>query len=197
MIVLGITGAIASGKTTVATMFADAGIPVFSADAVVHQFYLENPQSVIAAFPASEANGVIDRRRLANIVESEPEAIERLEAIIHPVVEDKATAFVAAAEGSGLSIAVLEIPLLLETGFDRRCDKILVTAAPDAIRDERVAARRTMSPELHRRLLGRQTPEQQKLARADYIVHSDADPGEVRRQIGDIIAELKAESARP
>jgi len=191
MIVLGITGAIASGKSTVAAMFADAGMPVFSADAAVHRLYAEAPGQVIDAFPAAASDGAVDRRRLADIIETDPEAIGRLEAIVHPAVKEAAKAFLAAARDSGTPVAVLEIPLLLETGSDALCDAILVTTAPAPVRDARVADRGTMSPALYRRLLGRQIPEAEKLGRADYIVDTDVDLGDLRDRIGNIIAELR------
>jgi len=194
MIVLGITGAIASGKSTVAAMFADSGVPVFSADAAVHQLYDDEPGPVIDAFPAAASGGAVDRRRLSDIIETDPEAIGRLEAIIHPKVQEAAREFVASAKDDGAPVAVLEIPLLLEAGSDVLCDKILVTTAPEPVRDARVAARGTMSPALYRRLLDRQIPEKEKLGRADYVVDTDVDLGDLQGRIGDIIAELQAES---
>jgi dephospho-CoA kinase len=196
MIVLGITGAIASGKSTVASMFANAGVPVFNADAVVHQFYRSNPAAVIAAFPTSVADGAIDRRRLAGIVESDPSAIAQLEAIVLPVVREAAKEFLTHARGQGVVLAVLEIPLMFETGSDVLCDKILVTSAPEEVREKRIADRGTMSAELYRRLRDRQMPDDEKLALADYIVDTDTDLDEVRRRIDAIVGELRSQSGR-
>jgi dephospho-CoA kinase len=192
MIVLGITGAIASGKSTVASIFAESGIPVFNADAVVHGYYLENPRAIIDAFPDAAPAGKVERRRLAAIVERDASAIDRLEAIIHPIVRDAAGTFVRDAERAGERLSVLEIPLLFESGMDALCDKVLITTADAATRELRVARRGTMSAELYRRLSDRQMPERGKLARADFVVHTAADLGDVRRRVGDIISALTA-----
>jgi dephospho-CoA kinase len=151
---------------------------------------------VIDAFPSAASDGTVDRRSLADIIETDPEAIGRLEAIVHPKVQEAARKFVASAGEHGAPVAILEIPLLLETGSDALCDKILVTAAPEPVRDARVAARGTMSPALYRRLLDRQIPEEDKVHRADYVVDTDVDLDDLRRRIGDIIVELRAEGSR-
>ncbi len=192
MIVLGITGAIASGKSTVASIFAESGIPVFNADAIVHDYYRGNPKAIVDAFPEASPAGEVERRRLAAVVERDASAIDRLEAIIHPIVRDAAEAFLRGADQAGERLSVLEIPLLLESGFDALCDKVLITTAPAAIREKRVARRGTMSAELLRRLTDRQMPEEEKLARADFVVDTGADLGDVRRRVGDIIASLAA-----
>jgi dephospho-CoA kinase len=192
MIVLGITGTIASGKSTVAAIFTDAGIPVFNADAIVHDHYLRHPQAIVDAFPDAAQAGGVDRRRLGAIVERDASAIDRLEAIIHPIVREAAQTFLGEAERAGERLAVLEIPLLFESGSDALCDSVLVTTAPVATREKRVAQRGTMSAELYRRLSDRQMPEQEKLTRADFVVDTGADLGDVRRRVGDIIATLAA-----
>jgi dephospho-CoA kinase len=192
MIVLGITGAIASGKSTVAAMFASTGIPVFNADAIVHEYYRGNPRAVVDAFPDAASAGAVDRRRLAAIVEHDATAIDRLEAIIHPMVRDAAESFLRGAERNGEQLTVLEIPLLFESGLDALCDKVLVTSAPADVLAERVALRGTMSAELYRRLTDRQMPEREKLARADFVVDTAADFDDVRGRVGAVIAALAA-----
>lgn len=194
MIVLGITGAIASGKSTVAAMFADAGLPVFSADDTVHGYYREIPKEIAEAFPSAVADGIVDRKHLAEIVASDPDAIDQLETIVHPVVHAAAERFLDEARREDAAIAVIEVPLLFEAGYDRLCDKILVTTALPATREARVAARGTMPSAVYRRLAGRHMDEAEKIARADYVVDTDAELAAVRRRIGDIIGELRAKS---
>ena len=194
MIVLGITGAIASGKSTVAAMFAEAGLPVFSADEAVHGYYRDAPAAVAEIFPTAVVDGAVDRRHLAEIVASDPEAIDRLEAIIHPVVRAATERFLDDARRAGAGVAVIEIPLLFEAGYDAQCDRILVTTALPATREARVAERGTMPSAVYRRLVGRQMDEAEKLGRADYVVDTDDDLAAVRSRIGDIIGELKAAS---
>lgn len=195
MIVLGITGAIASGKTTVAGMFAEAGYPVLNADAVVHAIYRDPPPSIVGAFPGTITEGRVDRSKLAAMIADDPEAIVRLEAIVHPLVDQQINAFLIEQRARDVVLAVLEVPLLYETGTDRLCDKVLVTDAPPDIRAARVAERGGMTPELYQRLQERQLPADEKARRGDFVVDSSADLAAVRAAVRDIIAEL-TEGAR-
>ena len=192
MITLGVTGSIASGKSTAAAIMADAGIPVFDADDVVHQMYRQPPPQLLEAFPAAVTDGAIDRRRLARLLEQDINALSTLEAITHPIVLARTQAFLKDAERSGNAFAVLDVPLLFESGLDALCDRTLVTTAPKELRDERVAGRGTMSESLVQRLQSRLIPDADKIARADYVVDTSGSRDEVARQIRHIIAEISA-----
>lgn len=177
MIVLGITGAIASGKTTVAAVFAEAGVPVFNADVAVHDIYDNEPAAIAELFPAASAGGRIDRRRLAALISQDPTRIAALEQAIHPMVQARELAFIEAQRSAGERLAVLEIPLLYETGSDRLCDCVLVVTAPEDVRAARVTERGRMSAELYRQLLARQLPLAEKERRADFVVDSSTELG--------------------
>ena len=186
---LGITGSIASGKTTVAALFADAGVPVLNADAVVHSIYAEQPELIAGAFPAAMIGGQVDRERLAAFIEHDPPAIARLESIVHPIVRERAVAFLA-NQRDGL-LAVLEIPLLFESGINQLCDRVLVTIAPAELRGARVSDRGTMSPSFYRQLMARHMSDAERQGRADYVVDSSTDMDEIKREVGNIIASLE------
>jgi len=190
MIVVGITGAIASGKTTVASMFAEAGYPVLSADAVVHDLYAAAPRTILEAFPEAEANGRLDRAFLAAVIARDPGRISELEAIVHPLVEQRMAEFVEEQRERGMALAVVEVPLLYEAGTDAMCDAVITVDAPAEIREARVATRGGMSPELYHELQARQLAPEEKARRADFVVDSTADLPAVRRTVGDIIAKL-------
>ncbi|HEX2018057.1 MAG TPA: dephospho-CoA kinase [Aurantimonas sp.] len=171
MIVLGLTGSIGMGKTTTAHMFAAEGVPVHSADAVVHQLYAGKAAPLIeAAFPGTLVNGVVDRDRLSARVLDDPAALKRLEAIVHPLVRAQEEAFLDEARKQGTRLVLLDIPLLFETGADSRCDKIVVVTAPPEIQRERVLARPGMSEAKLAAILARQVPDEAKRARADFVI---------------------------
>src|SRR5262249_51892950 len=131
MIVLGLTGSIGMGKSTVGDFFAESGVPVYDADAVVHRLYAGDAGPLIgAAVPGTSTEGIVDRARLAERVIGDPAALQRLEAIVHPLVRREQEQFLAKAEAAGAPVAVLNIPLLFETGGDKRCDAIVVVSAP-------------------------------------------------------------------
>ena len=194
MIVVGITGAVASGKTTVANLFADAGIPVFSADAAVREIYRTDPEGIAGVAPGALVDGRLDRSRLAAMIEKDPDLLAEVERVVHPLVRGREEAFVAKARGDGQAIAVLEVPLLFESGADLRCDKILVTSAPAALRAKRVAERGTMSPALMRQLEARQIAEEERVGRADYVVDGASELDELARQVGHIIDALRGDA---
>ena len=194
MIVVGITGALASGKTTVANLFADAGIPVFSADAAVYEIYRTDPGAIAGVAPGATVDGRLDRTRLVTMIEKDPDLLGEVERVVHPLVRGREEAFIAKARGDGHAIAVLEVPLLFESGAELLCDKILVTSAPAAVRAKRIAERGTMSPALMRQLEARQINEEERAARADYVVDGADALDEVARQVGNIIGALTGDA---
>lgn len=191
MIVLGLTGSIGMGKSTAAQMFMDAGIPVYSADETVHKLYSGVAAPLIeAAFPGVTENGVVDRAELSKAVIGNPEALKKLESIIHPLVRSEENAFRKTAELQGEKLVVIDIPLLFETGGDERVDKILVVSAPADVQKKRVLARSDMTPEKLEAILKRQTPDAEKRGRADFVVNTDQSFDATRAEINDIIRVL-------
>lgn len=191
MKVLGLTGSIGMGKSTTASLFAELGVPVHDADAAVHALYEKDAVPAIeAAFPGTVVEGRVDRGRLGARVLNDPQAMARLEAIVHPLVREAELAFLARAEKSGARIVVLDIPLLFETGSDRRVDAVVVVSAPAAMQRERLLAREGMTPDKLDALLSRQMPDEEKRARADFIVDSSRGIEPVRVRIREILAEV-------
>lgn len=191
MIVLGLTGSIGMGKSTAAQMFMDAGIPIYSADETVHKLYSGVAAPLIeAAFPGVTENGVVDRAELSKAVIGNPEALKKLESIIHPLVRSEENAFRKTAELQGAKLVVIDIPLLFETGGDERVDKILVVSAPADVQKKRVLARSDMTPEKLAAILKRQTPDAEKRGRADFVVNTDQSFEATRAEINDIIRVL-------
>lgn len=191
MKVLGLTGSIGMGKSTTASLFAELGVPVHDADAAVHALYEKDAVPAIeAAFPGTVVEGRVDRGRLGARVLNDPQAMARLEAIVHPLVREAELAFLARAEKSGARIVVLDIPLLFETGGDRRVDAVVVVSAPAAMQRERLLAREGMTPDKLDALLPRQMPDEEKRARADFIVDSSRGIEPVRVRIREILAEV-------
>ncbi len=146
MFVIGLTGSLGMGKSTAARFFAEQGVPVHDADAVVHRLYAgEAAPAIEAAFPGATTGGKVDRNRLAAVVLDDPAALKRLEAIVHPLVQAAERALLADAEARGEKIAVLDIPLLFETGADQRVDAVVVVSAPAALQQSRVLGRPGMT----------------------------------------------------
>lgn len=192
MIILGLTGSIGMGKTTAANMFAEAGVPVYSADDTVHQLYSGRAAPLIeAAFPGTVVDGTVDRTKLSSAVLGKPEALKRLESIIHPLVHEEEAAFLARALADGADIALIDIPLLFETGGQSRVDKVAVVFAPADIQRERVLSRAGMTEAKFEAILARQMPDAEKRTRADFVIDSSGDIEETRGQIKAIIAELR------
>lgn len=192
MIVLGLTGSIGMGKSTVAAMFADEGVPVFDADAVVHQ--LQGPEGGLVAeiesrFPGTTGAQGVDRTALAERVLGEREALQNLEALIHPAVAREREVFLAAHRDAPL--VVLDIPLLLEAGGWRIVDKIAVVSAPAEVQRARVLARPGMSKEKLDRILARQLPDAEKRDRADFVIPTGGPLEETRQAVRRIVACLK------
>jgi dephospho-CoA kinase len=192
MIVIGLTGSIGMGKSTVARMFAEAGAPVFDSDAAVHTLYAPGGAAVgpvDAAFPGVAKNGAIDRAALSARVLGEPSAIRTLEAIVHPLVARARSAFLAA--NAGAPWVVLDIPLLFESGGERAVDKVVVVSAPEAVQRARVLAREGMSAEKFEAIMARQTPDAEKRARADFVIETDVPLEVTRSQVCAVLDALR------
>lgn len=195
MIVVGLTGSIGMGKTTTAAMFADAGAAVFDADAAVHKLYAPGGAAtrlVAQAFPDVVTHGAVDRAALGALVRDDPVTLKRLEALVHPLVADARAAFLKAAAQEGRRVAVLDVPLLFETGGDRSVDVVVVASAPEAVQRARVLARAGMTPAMFEAIRARQTPDADKRARADYIVETGEGLEAARTHVARIMADLSA-----
>jgi dephospho-CoA kinase len=192
MIVLGLTGSIGMGKSTVATMFAEEGVPVFDADAAVHR--LQGPDGALvdeieAHFPGTTGSEGVNRSALADRVLGEPEQLRRLEALVHPAVAKARRDFLAAHASA--PIVVLDIPLLFEAGGVNEVDKLAVVSAAPAVQRQRTLARPGMTAEKFERILARQLPDAEKRARADFVIPTDVSLDETRASIRRILACLK------
>ena len=191
MFVIGLTGSIGMGKTTTAGFFAEAGAPVHDADAVVHRLY-EGPAApaIEAAFPGTTAGGKVDRGKLAARVVGDPAALRRLEAIVHPLVREAEGRFLAEAEKAGAAVAVLDIPLLLETGGGERVDAIVAVSAPAEVQRARVLARPGVTPEKLEAMIANQLPDAEKRRRADFVVDTSQGFDAARAQVADILRQV-------
>jgi dephospho-CoA kinase len=188
MVVLGLTGSIGMGKSTTARFFAEAGVPVFDADAAVHRLYAgEAVAAIEAAFPGTTGEHGVDRTKLAQAVVDNPAALARLESIIHPLVRLEELRFIEEADKAGAQVAVLDIPLLFETGRDRLVDAVVVVSAPPGIQRARVFERPGMTEEKFRALLAKQMPDEEKRRRADFVVDSSGSYDSARAQVHAIL----------
>jgi dephospho-CoA kinase len=193
MLVLGLTGSIGMGKTTAARFFAEEGVPVLDADAVVHQLYDgEAVAAIEKAFPGTSRDGRIDREELSRRVVGSPEALKQLEAIVHPLVRAAQARFLADAERSGAPVAVLDVPLLFETGGDRRVDAVVVVSAPADVQRARTLDRAGMTAEKFEALLQKQMPDDEKRRRADFVVDTSQSFDSARAQVRAILASVRA-----
>jgi dephospho-CoA kinase len=191
MFVLGLTGSIGMGKSTTARMFRDLGVPVHDADATVHRLYAGRAAPLIEeAFPGVVRDGVVDRGMLGQRVVGNAIAMKRLEALVHPLVREEEIAFRAAAAQSRAPVAVLDIPLLFETGGDRRVDAVVVVTAQATTQRARVLARAGMTPDRFEQILARQTPDAEKRRRAHFIVDTEGGLASAKRQVSDILRSL-------
>ncbi len=192
MLVLGLTGSIGMGKSTTAKLFVEAGVPVYDADATVHQLYEgEAAAAIEAAFPGTTVNGKVDRTLLSPRVVHDAEAMKRLERIVHPMLRAHHQKFLDDAERSGAPVAVVDIPLLYETGGENRVDAVVVvTTAPETQR-ERILARDGMTPEKLDAILTRQLPDAEKRKRADFVVDTSHGLEPVRAQIREILEQAR------
>ena len=191
MIILGLTGSIGMGKSTVARMFAEEGVPVFDADAVVHR--LQGPAGALVAeieahFPGTTGEGGVNRTALAEAVLDDSEALRRLEAITHPAVAREREAFLA--EHADAPLVLLDIPLLFEKGLENSVDKVAVVSADPEIQRLRTLQRPGMTAEKYLRILSRQLDDSEKRRRADFVIQTDVSMGETRASVRRIIACL-------
>lgn len=185
--VIGLTGAIGMGKSETAKLFAAEGVPVFDADAAIHDLYAgEAVAAVEAAFPGSTRNGAVDRAALGRQVMDDPAALTRLEQLVHPMVLRRREEFLAGAKAP---IVVLDIPLLLETGT--KVDAVVVATAPEHVQHRRVLARPGMTEAKFHALSARQFSDAQKRAQADYLVVTDKGLDDARDQVKMILAEIR------
>src|SRR6516162_6799105 len=171
MWILGLTGSIGMGKSTTAKLFAEAGVPVYDADAAVHQLYEgEAAPAIEAAFPGTTANGKVERAKLSARVVGDAVAMKQLEQIVHPMLGASREKFFADAEAANAPVVVLDIPLLFETGGEKRVDAVVVVTTSPELQRERVLARGTMTSETLDSILARQMPDAEKRKRADFVV---------------------------
>lgn len=197
MIVIGLTGSIGMGKTTTAKLFAGEGVPVLDSDEVVHGLYRTEAAPLIeATFPGTTVSGVVDRQKLGDVLRENPANFGRLEEIVHPLVRKRQEAFLAAARKDDRQFALLDIPLLFETGAESRVDKVVVVSCAPEIQRERVLSRPGMTEEKFEMILARQTPDAEKRRRADFIVDSGSGVEAARDQVREILQKLAAESRR-
>jgi len=191
MLLLGLTGSIGMGKSTTANLFREAGVPVYDADATVHLIYEgEAVPAIEAAFPGTTENGKVDRQKLSAAVLHDSAAIKRLEGIVHPMLRAHQQAFLDEAERSGARVAVLDVPLLFETGGESRVDAVVVVTTSAETQRQRILERPLMTEEKLEAILARQTPDAEKRRRADFVVDTSHGIEPVRRQIRDILARV-------
>ncbi|KAG2443192.1 hypothetical protein HYH02_009269 [Chlamydomonas schloesseri] len=194
--VLGLTGSIGMGKSTVSNMLKEEGVPVWDADATVHKLYSAGGAAVPlveAAFPGVTVGGAIDRAALSKYVVGNEAAMKQLEGIVHPLVAADRADFLAQVRASGQPLAVLDIPLLYETGGPDRhgCDAVAVVSAAPDLQRARVLARPGMSEEKLAAILSRQVPDEEKRKRADYVIDTGVEVADTRRHVGQLVAELR------
>jgi dephospho-CoA kinase len=200
VILIGLTGSIGMGKSTTAAMFREAGVPVYDADAAVHDLYDEGGAAVAPvgeAFPGVVKAGRVDREALRQAVLRDPEALKRLNAIVHPLVGRDRARFFRKAEAEGADMAVLDIPLLFETGGHANVDAIVVVSAPEQMQRERVLARPGMTAERLDAILAQQLADAEKRARAHFVVDTSRGLEPAREQVAGIIAVMRDPQRRP
>ena len=200
MIVLGLTGSIGMGKSTTAAMFAEEGAVVWNADEAVHRLYARGGSAVGPigeAFPGAVVAGAADRARLAELLGRDEAAFRRLETIVHPLVVRGRLEDLAAAEARGAALAVLDIPLLFETGGDAAVDAVVVVTAPAEVQAARVLARPGMTRERLDAILARQLPDAEKRRRADFIVDTGQGLEPARAQVREIVGTVLSPDWKP
>src|SRR3954467_5828713 len=199
MLILGLTGSIGMGKSTTAKLFAEAGVPVYDADAAVHSLYKgEAAPAIEAAFPGTTVDGKVDRNKLSARVVHDPAAMKELERIVHPMLGASRQKFFDAAERSGAAVVVVDVPLLFETGGEKRVDAVVVVTTSAEIQRQRILARDNMTAEKLDAILARQLPDEEKRKRADFVVDTSHGLDPVRARIRDILAEaVKMPRRRP
>ena len=190
MMILGLTGSIGMGKSTTAKLFVEAGVPVYDADATVHKIYEgEAVAAIETAFPGTTANGKVDRALLSAKVVHDADAMKRLEQVVHPMLRAYHAKFLADAEASGAPVAVVDVPLLYETGGETRVDAVVVVTTDAATQRARILARDNMTTEKLDAILARQLPDAEKRKRADFVVDTSHGLEPVRAAIRDILSK--------
>ena len=193
MLIIGLTGSIGMGKSTAAARFRHNGVAVFDADAAVHELYQSKAVPLIeGAFPGTTANGSVDRKRLMEALMQDQQAIKRLEAIIHPLVREMERQFLIAEHANGASMAVLEIPLLFETGADKTVDVTIVVSTDAQTQKARVMQRPGMTGEKLSAILARQMPDNEKRRLANVIVDTSGPIPETESQIDKLIGQFES-----
>jgi len=196
MIRLGLTGSIATGKSTVLEMFRARDIPVYSADEAVHALYAGDAVAEVGAlFPGVTVNGAVDRARLSKKLLETPDGFAKLEALVHPLVRQKMLAFLDEAEAAGADLAVLEIPLLYETGHPYPLDAVAVVSCADAEQRRRALARAGMSVEKLDAILARQVPQAEKRLRADFVISTDGPEVDTAAEVDQLLTILRKRAA--
>jgi len=191
MFILGLTGSLGMGKSTTARFFAEEGVPVHDADAVVHRLYAgEAAAAIEAAFPGATAGGKVDREELAARVLGDSTALKRLETIIHPLVQEAERRLLAEAEARGENVAVLDIPLLFETGGEERVDAVVVVSAPPEVQRSRALERAGMTVDKLDAILAKQMPDEEKRRRADFVVDTSHGFEAARAQVRAILKAI-------
>ena len=192
MIVAGLTGSIGMGKSTVARYLRSKGVAVLDADQIVHELYTGEAVPLIeAVFPGTVRDGAVDRQALAQKALASEEALKKLEAIVHPLVRRTEWRLLLAEQDKGAELVILEVPLLFETAAQTLFDAIIVVSAPAEAQAERVAARPGMTPGKFQAIAGRQWPDAEKRARADFVVDTGAPLEDTYRQIDAVVEEIK------
>jgi dephospho-CoA kinase len=199
MVILGLTGSIGMGKSTAAAALRRLGVPVYDADGTIHRLIRRGGAAVPLvekAFPGVVKDGVVDRRKLGDLVFADPAALRRLEAILHPLARRAQLGFLAAAARRRARLVVLDIPLLFETRGDRRCDAVALLSAPRMIQEARVLARPGMTPEKLAGIRKRQLPDSEKRRRADFVVPTGLAKREALRRLEAIIRRMRTRTGR-
>ncbi|WP_375685928.1 MULTISPECIES: dephospho-CoA kinase [unclassified Bartonella] len=192
MKIIGLTGSIAMGKSTVADFFKQAGISVFSADEAVQQLYKSEPalSFIERIFPGVVENGEVNRLKLSEILIDDKEKLQTLEKIIHPLVQEKEREFIDIAREQGKKLVILDIPLLFEKNGESRVDSVIVVSAPPEIQKERVMIRQGMNEKKFSFINAQQMPDEKKRERADFIIDTGKDLENTRQQVFDVIKKL-------
>jgi dephospho-CoA kinase len=191
MFVLGLTGSIGMGKSTTAQLFTELGVPVYDADATVHRLYEREAVAAIEqAFPGTTGAGGVDREKLSAYVVGNAPAMKQLESIVHPMLRAHEKEFLTGAEQAGAPVAVLDIPLLFETGAENRVDAVLVVSAPEEVQHARILARPNMTAAKLATILARQMSDADKRARADFVVDTSSGLESAREQIRHVLAKV-------
>ncbi|MFT3997188.1 MAG: dephospho-CoA kinase [Asticcacaulis sp.] len=195
MIRLGLTGSIGMGKSTIAKMFADEGVPVWDADETVHRLYADSPEvksALVEVFGDVLTDGAVDRAKLSACLKKTPEKFKDLNAIVHPATVADRETFLSRHEQAGTPLTLSDIPLLFETGAEKTFDKVVVVSAPAQVQAARVLARPGMTAEKFADILSRQTPDAEKRRRADFVIDTSQGLEHSRQQVRGIIRSLHA-----